>query len=95
MEALVGSREVALTGPGGLINVVSRLSEQVAVLQPSYLEQVEARIFTLQEKLNKIKISGNDSLFDADSQNKVICFFLFIFNSLLFPGYSISAATYT
>ena len=86
LEALVGSREVTVTGSGGLVDVASRLSERVSILQPSYLEQVEARIVTLQKKLSDItKNPENAALTDADTQNKASCFFLvYLFIQWLF-----------
>lgn len=72
LEALIGSREASVTGPGGLVDTAARLSERVALLQPSYLEQVEARIATLQTKLTSITKNPESSLIvDADTQNKV------------------------
>lgn len=71
LEALVGSREVSVTGPGGLVDTAARLVERVALLQPSYLEQVEARIATLQTKLaNTTKSSESSLINDTDNQTK-------------------------
>ncbi|KAM7540958.1 hypothetical protein Aperf_G00000032526 [Anoplocephala perfoliata] len=72
LEALVGSREVTVTGPGGLVDTVARLSERVSLLQPSNLEQIEARIGTLQTKLATITQNPESGLLaDADTQNKI------------------------
>ncbi|VUZ51325.1 unnamed protein product [Hymenolepis diminuta] len=72
LETLIGSREASVTGPGGLVDTAARLSERVALLQPSYLEQVEARIATLQTKLTSITKNPESSLIvDADTQNKI------------------------
>nr|CDS27938.1 dynactin subunit [Hymenolepis microstoma] len=72
LEALIGSREVSVIGPGGLVDTAARLVERVALLQPSYLEQVEARIATLQTKLaNTTKNSESSLINDADNQTKI------------------------
>ncbi|VDD76435.1 unnamed protein product [Mesocestoides corti] len=72
LEALLGSREVTETGPGGLLDTASRLSERISLLQPAYLDQVEARIASLQAKLASISKNPENSIVtDADTQNKV------------------------
>ncbi|EUB63633.1 Dynactin subunit 2 [Echinococcus granulosus] len=72
LEMLVGSREVTATGAGGLMETAARLSERVSLLQPSYLEQVEARIATLETRLADVTNNPeNVVLADADSQNKI------------------------
>ncbi|VDN96490.1 unnamed protein product [Rodentolepis nana] len=72
LEALIGSRDVSVTGPNGLVDAAARLVEQVALLQPSYLDQVEARIATLQSKLtNASKNSESSVINDAAKQAKI------------------------
>lgn len=71
---IVGSREMTAIGVGGLVETATRLSERVSLLQPSYLEQIEARIATLQAKLADVtKNPENAVIADADTQNKVNC----------------------
>ncbi|CDS41095.1 dynactin subunit [Echinococcus multilocularis] len=71
LEMLIGSREVTATGAGGLMETAARLSERVSLLQPSYLEQVEARIATLETRLADVTKNPENVLADADSQNKI------------------------
>ncbi|KAL5111611.1 Dynactin subunit 2-A [Taenia crassiceps] len=72
LEMLVGSREMTAIGVGGLMETATRLSERVSLLQPSYLEQIEARIATLQTKLADVtKNPENAVIADADTQNKI------------------------
>ncbi|VDK38251.1 unnamed protein product [Taenia asiatica] len=72
LEMIVGSREMTAIGAGGLVEAATRLSERVSLLQPSYLEQIEARIATLQTKLADVtKNPENAVIADADTQNKI------------------------
>ncbi|VDM32433.1 unnamed protein product [Hydatigera taeniaeformis] len=72
LETIVGTREITAMGACGLMETAARLSERVLLLQPSYLDQIEARISTMQAKLADItKNPENAAIADADTQNKI------------------------
>lgn len=77
LETLLGQPDpvklsalTAETSLRGLLEAVSRLSTKSALLQPSHLDMIEARLAGLQSKLQTIT-EKRDAISDADTQSKI------------------------
>ncbi|VEL09566.1 unnamed protein product, partial [Protopolystoma xenopodis] len=77
MEALLGrpdparlSALTADTAHHGLVEAASRLAARSALLQPTHLDHVEARLFGLHTRLQSLT-EKREAIADADTQNKI------------------------
>ncbi|KAA0197374.1 Dynactin subunit [Fasciolopsis buskii] len=76
LEALIGQPEptklsalTSDTAQHSLLEAASRLSARSSLLQPSHLDMIEARLSSLQTKLQSIT-EKREAIADADTQNK-------------------------